>query len=410
MAFLIDIKQTLPLVLIFVISCSSPISTEIITTIDIEMAHNRHKDILLSDISTSEIEYIPLETHPDGLFTFGTMYASDKYLVVFAFPRILLFDRQTGKFIRQIARQGGDINDFTGFNHTYPLDENSLTLTFSHLEGGIEYDIEGNVIRKIRFPEKGSMLQFFPIDENSFGGYKSNLTGNETYKLYIFDYSGNERNRFLNYHSYDVPLNGLSITGGSYIAYKWKNNIFFYENCVDTLYKIAHNNLIPYYHIKLGKYNPPYSEKPLFVFPPDPVRPLFKKYIFFNSMYETDRFLFFSFRHDKKDRIRQMGQLIPVSSYFGFYDKQTGITKISAEDYTDKNTVINDIDGFAPLYPFYSSINQSDELVAYMEAESILDWFEANPDKVKKLPEHIQALSKLKFDDNPVVVIAKLKQ
>ena len=405
-----NIKQILPLALICFIGCSSPTSTETLTTIDIEMAHNRHRAILLSDFSNNDIEYIPLETHPDGLFTFGTMFASDKFLIVYAFPRLLLFDRQTGKFIRQIAAQGGDINNFTGFNHTYPFDENSLTVFLMHLEGGIEYDIKGNVLRKICFLEKGSMLNFFPISENIFGGYKSNITGNELYKLFIFDYDGNELNRFINHHSYEMPHNQPTVSGGGFLAYKWQSNVYFYENCVDTIYKIDKNNLIPYYHIKLGKYNPPYSEKPLFTFPPDPVRPLFKNYIFFNSMYETDRFLFFSFRHDKKDRMRQRGHSIPISMYFGFYNKQTGITKISAEDHTDKNYVINDVDHFVPIYPFYFSINQSDELVAYIEAESILDWFEANPDKAKTLPEHIQALSKLKLDDNPVVVITKLKQ
>jgi len=44
-----------------------------------------------------------------------------------------------------------------------------------------------------------------------------------------------------------------------------------------------------------------------------------------------------------------------------------------------------------------------------MEAYEILEWFENNPEKAAKLPAHLKALSKLKEDDNPVVVIVKLK-
>ena len=45
-----------------------------------------------------------------------------------------------------------------------------------------------------------------------------------------------------------------------------------------------------------------------------------------------------------------------------------------------------------------------------MQTDDIIEWFEANPEKAKILPKHLQELSKIKIGDNEVVVIAKLKQ
>ena len=95
---------------------------------------------------------------------------------------------------------------------------------------------------------------------------------------------------------------------------------------------------------------------------------------------------------------------------FGFHDKKSGTVKIAEIDDSEKSPVINDIDNFAPIYPFLWSVNQYGEMVSYMEAGDIIDWFEANPEKAKKLPKYLQAMFKLKIDDNPVIVIAKLKK
>ena len=376
-----DAKKILPFVIFLFAECSNTTSIDSITTIDVQKAYDHTNSISLSEFSTNEIEYIALETHPDGLFTFGKMYAFDKYIVVQSFPRILLFDRQTGKFIRQITRQGSDYNQFTGFHHTYFVNENSLTLSFPDILGGIEYDFEGNVVRKIRFPDKDARLKFFPLDEKRYAVFRLN-TGNDADKLYIVDYDGNELNRFPNNHSYDATK-GVDNNFG-FIASKWNNNIIFYENFVDTLYQITNNNdIIPYYHIYLGKYQPPYSEKPFFFISRNPERPLSMDYIMIYSISESDKFLFFSFTHDKKDRrwTRRGFEGMPVSRYFGFYDKQSGNTKIAEEDQKDKSPVINDIDNFATIYPFYMTINQCNEMTTYIEAEDIVEWFIKNPEK-----------------------------
>ena len=218
-------------------------------------------------------------------------------------------------------------------------------------------------------------------------------------------------NEFPNFNSFESNLDLSAGYSGGFPGiniYEWKNDVFFYEDCIDTLYKLSSKEMIPHIHFQLGKYNPPYSKSPIIGLPPE--KPLIFRYFMFSHIAESDRFLVFSFYHDKKDRVRQRGKEPPISKYFGFFDKKTGVTKISEVDHTDRSPVINDIDHFSPVYPFSFSINQSGELVSYMEVEEILAWIEDNPEKVKELSPQLQALSKLKFDDNQVVVILKLKQ
>ena len=46
----------------------------------------------------------------------------------------------------------------------------------------------------------------------------------------------------------------------------------------------------------------------------------------------------------------------------------------------------------------------------YICRKTMLDWFEQNSGKAKKLPEHLQELLKLQYYDNQVVVIDKMKK
>jgi len=151
----------------------------------------------------------------------------------------------------------------------------------------------------------------------------------------------------------------------------------------------------------MGKFSLPYSKKQILPEERD------KDYFFVLDLNESDRFLFFGIRHkpfETEDRF--------VGWYhFGYYDKEKRQTFVARMDHTQQSALINDIDDFAPIYvqPGWS-INNDGELLAYMEAGDIVDWFNENPEKAKKLPEHLKNLSKLKPEDNPVVVIIKLKQ
>jgi len=399
------IRHFFPIVFILMTSCSSQPPTGRITKIDIEQAFHKNADIFLSDFA-EKIEYIPLETLRECVIGHTLrVFATDDYIVAIAFRQNYLFDRKTGKFIREIGRFGNGPNEYMATNFVMPFDENRLTVQCLNPQyNETVYDLEGNVNRTISRPEEDSN-RAVSLDENLFVTYKQNDTGNEPDKLLIFDEKGNIHKRFPNYHSYiRVPSEGSTFSGC--VFYKWKNHVFFYEDCVDTLFQVTIDEIISRYHFHLGKYHPPYSEKQNLPWPFGD--PMYHNFFRFQTINETERFLFFSFRH-RKGKNHRLGNNISCH-FFGFYDKALWITKISEVDQLEKTPVINDIDDFAPLYPFFWSINQSEEMVAYMEAGDIEEWFKENPEKAKKIPDHLKRFSKLTSEDNPVVVIAKLKQ
>ena len=58
-------------------------------------------------------EYIPLETNDSCLIRNGaTFYATDDYIVSIARRQIYLFDRRTGRFVREIGKAGEGPNDY----------------------------------------------------------------------------------------------------------------------------------------------------------------------------------------------------------------------------------------------------------------------------------------------------------
>jgi hypothetical protein len=410
-------KFFLPFFYLFIVGCTPLLQTNSIRTIDIEKAFNNICDIFLSDFA-DEIEYIQLETVKESV-TGGYLhaFASDRNIIAISFRQIYLFERKSGKFIREIGRYGPGPNEYGKTTFSVPFDENRhmIRASANDPQKNIEFDLDGIVVRTLNFPTKNEKHKYtmwsemIPLDEKYYVTYVINNSGNEPDKLLVFDEKGNVFARFTNHHTYEInPKHAGSFTTGGGIFYKRKNDVFFYENCVDTLYQVTKDEIYPYFHFHLGKYNPPYSEKSNLPWgDPDTWGENRMRDIFFEfqTINESERFLFFSFDFGKMKPIANTRPL-----YFGYYDKELDITKISKVDKIEISPVINDLDEFAPLYQDRWSINNSGEMVAYMEAGDIKEWFDENPEKAKKLPEHLKKFSKLTSDDNPVVVIAKLKK
>jgi hypothetical protein len=115
------------------------------------------------------------------------------------------------------------------------------------------------------------------------------------------------------------------------------------------------------------------------------------EYIGLRTLIESESFFIFEFYFQKK--------------YFqGIFNKNTSNLIIAEKD----NGINNNIDGFVSFSPV--SISTNGFLIGYIEAYKVLEWFVKNPDKAAKLPTHLQKLKTIKETDNPIVIIAKLKE
>ena len=176
----------------------------------------------------------------------------------------------------------------------------------------------------------------------------------------------------------------------------------FFEIYVDTIYHVTKNALIPHFHLNMVKYKPPYEEQCELFIPPNP---RINQYFWFRNIGETDSFLFFDFIHKKNSTPTDQ----PSGSFFGYYDKKRKTIKIADID-KEGRQLVNDIDHFGAIQLSAWTINnERSEMISYIEALDVVEWFKKNPQKAKELPEHLKELSKLKPEGDPIVVIAKLK-
>ena len=105
-----------------------------------------------------KITYVPLEANPQALIG-GTVYyeLTEDYVIVSqhsqAGQKILLFDRKTGKFIREIGKQGRGPGEFRTLTY---IPYNSIKKELYAISPSREilvYDISGRNIIKINMPQ-----------------------------------------------------------------------------------------------------------------------------------------------------------------------------------------------------------------------------------------------------------------
>jgi len=389
-------------------------------TVDVEQAFDNKKEVLLSEFVES-LEYIVLETNEYQILNGANFHSTDNYLVYISqngFHGHLLFDRHTGKFIREIGHYGRGPEEYNIVDYF----DYETQKFIARAPGGIllEYDLNGNMTRRFATPQRDIITKrdddpagdsWFLIgniflDHNTVVYYNNN-TGEVKERLIIADVNGDIVNIFNNSNSNRfIRQNMMMFFTFPPIFYRRGDDVLFFETGVDSIYHVTKDSLFFNYHFKMGKYKVPYEKRGLSFSDLDP-------YFNFRNIGETDNFLIFDFEYKKKPSDPSR------SSFFGYYNKKRNIVKIAYAEVdgdTRSRKIINDIDKFSAIqfnpYPGTSwSINdRTNELISYIEAGDIIYWLEQNPQKARELPEHLRLkLLKVKPEDNPIVVIAKLK-
>ena len=88
----------------------------------------------------------------------------------------------------------------------------------------------------------------------------------------------------------------------------------------------------------------------------------------------------------------------------GIFDKRTGKLTLMLQPIKGKLGFKNDIDGGPVLWPKYISSNN--ELVTYIQPIEFMEYYA----KIENPSAELTAIAnKIKWDDNPIVIVAKLK-
>jgi hypothetical protein len=363
-----------------------------LTTIDIENAIINNEPLLLSDIAQGNIEYIKLDSNVDCLLGKNVrIYLNDSALIAFANNQIYLFDRETGAFLKEIGSQGSDPNGYRSTLYSFPYDHdrNKFYANSWFPNSFNEYDISGNLISKfVVEPEDGPVTSMAHFKDSIFVGHIWNYDGKQKIRLVVFDKMGTiikTYPQFLGFE-YDMNIHGISVLHWDGWFYKYSSNLYFFERFSDTIFVLSPESMLPRYVFSNGTFGIPYSKRYEKEYLSNPYN-----YLNFRSIFESQRFLVFTYSYQKKLN-------------YGIYDKVKKKTLVS----DSVGGLINDLDNFLP-FNFYS-VNDRNEIIGFKEAFEIKEWFNENPEKIQKLPPHLQRLNNIDEMDNPVVMIVKLKE
>lgn len=353
--------------------------------INIEQAFNNKVQFNLSCIAKM-VDYIPLESKEDCLISAGLrMYLSKDYIITIAHRQMFLFDRHTGKFIKEIGHFGKDPGGYRYTLFVMPYDEQKEILYAgggnSHSYNG--YSFDNKLIKIMNTPPNSD--SFARLNDSLNVACIKNFSGEEEKKLVLFNDENSCVKYFPNYSRFKINTNDVVSWGIEGSFYRFNNSLYFYELFNDTIFEVAEDKLAPRYILNKGKYAPPYEKQ----MSGDFMEKEANHYFLMRNVYESQNNVFFSFRYEN-------------SEHSGLY------SKLDQKTYMLDNGLGNDLDYFVPFYP--KSIYQNRYLTSFVEASAILEWFNNNPELAKKLPLNLQKLRNMRETDNPVIMIAELKE
>ncbi|KYG78658.1 uncharacterized protein DUF4934 [Roseivirga ehrenbergii] len=404
------ISSGFPFLAVFIVlftfsSCSNEKEIETgLTTINLVEAYNNAAPINMSDFA-SDIEYIRLETGEGAFYKWFFLKTTlgDSVILMKSTDRISLFDRKTGTYLRDIGRKGDDPEGFSNAMTELGVNTKNKTVYAKGKLGLYEYSLsEGLLVNTIPAPQmddldkkltKGSLTDISVIashgiiNDRFVAGYFMNIKGDEPFRLVVYDFNGEVLKLYPNHQSYKKLSDSFRFEKTDFQNYN--NALFFKESFNDTVFNVGADTLKPAFLYELGKYSPPYAEQESMS---DEKK---NEYMFVRNTLQSPDFVFYNVSFKEK-------------LAYGYYNRKTKEAFLSDPSTSNSKTgYTNDIDNFVPFYP--TSINEKGEMLGLITAEEVYEWFQNNPDKIASLPENLQTLQNIEPEDNPVVMIAKLK-
>jgi len=355
--------------------------------IKVKEAFDENRTISIEKLCSS-IDYVALETNEQCVIKDNPeIFVDNNYIVVIAFRQILVFDRNTGDFIREIGQRGKGPGEYSATIREGEV-FNFLKSTVKAKKNGdkiIEYDLNGNITSII--PTPIYVLPFTETKQGNFIGYVPNDGGSEEVKLVTFDSLGKELYRIANKDFFDTQTPGvfryLDDEAG---FYKNGDHTYFKEAYNDTIYQISDRSMIPSAIVDTHGLSPYFGIKG-----EKDYSNILSNTLHIKDFFQVKNYLFFTSNYQK-------------SEYSGYHNLSSGETEVSNSNDNNANGFYYDNTDFTFLYPQRSNLD--DEIFGYIDAKSIIDYNKSQPEARSKLPQN---LKNVKLLDNPIIFIARVK-
>jgi len=311
---------------IFFTNCSptttaQKIANDGITEIDIISNLSKTRKVNLSEI-TSSIEYIALETDRKCLVSGISAYCSKEYVITIGGSMDLaacyVFERGTGKFVRQISSYGRGPGEYTEINGFLGGEKEQVRAWGNNQH--IFFNLDGTLSHRInRFSH---YMDNFIAHGDFYAGYVNNRFGNSTVRIAFYDQTGALVDSIPEYRTWERTQTSYSGGGYGYL-YIFDDNLYFKELFCDTLYHIKESELHPRYLFNTGGRAVPYKEQEGGRYDILPVlrggEPIdrFEKYVNITKILESNRHLYFTVDYRRElypaiyDKIENKIQIMP---------------------------------------------------------------------------------------------------
>jgi len=368
------------------------------TVLRIELHNFKEGHISLSEIG-NEIEYYPLENQlPIGIiYSYkiinNFIYAAIKDVGVVRFSK-------DGKLNRQYGKIGKGPGEYV-FCLKFTVDERTgIVYVMDHKMNDIEvYNEHGDYTRNVKLPvdDDGFRLDGIEFFSTSLFMAQSINMGRGDHDWVILDTLGNKITQKRNpYPEFNGRIGGMTTLS------EFNGNILYWDNFKDTVFHVHPDfTYSPVCVISKGKHKFPMTTEGY-----NPVDVFFKKepnYIYLYTFLETNQFFFL---HYELNRIQKLAVI----------DKKSGTGTVT--DLTDsENGIDNDLDNGLPFIPekyfeignekYLAAFIQPFELKAHVDSEDFKNSTPKYPEKKKELEQLANSLDE---NDNPVLMLVKLKE
>jgi len=370
----------------------------------------------LSDYAI-DIKYIPLETNDNVLLGGITqiVYENENILICDRLPPNCYLFNNNGMFCRNIGQLGQGPEDYLSISNL-SIFENLICL-FDKTKLLI-FDTAGNLIERNRvrsdeiqeiYSLHSAWCQMIHLKKDTYIMNGTTMFGTyPTAMLFERDQSELELiKEYPNYITID-KVRGFLSPYELGIMYRFNDEVRIWKIINDTIFTIGRDTEIKDAFIfDFGKYKTTlaYIERKEGANDRDYRNNFITPLTICESL--NHLFIRFDFGYQTPEPIEMIGRQY---NYFQTYvhcvfDKRTGKLTLMLQPVKGKFGFNNDIDGGPVIWPLY--ISSENELVSVINPEEFMEYYAINKNPSAELTE---LANKLKLDDNPIVIIAKLKQ
>lgn len=370
----------------------------------------------------ASITYVPLETTDSSLIGNRpvAVVEGDNVYVGSNKSVCLVFDLKTGKFVGSVGSLDKGPQGYRSSTELWVNPESGVVYFPGWKGEFIKYSREGKFLGTQKLPAKaGDAASYSYLNGNTLVAHCESFMGKVSDYMLSFDESGEVLKSYPGISRTDslggvsdiagisfYSSSGVGLSRGGVALLKmkeagkerivmmqqpvfchWNGKTFYKDSYNDTVFSLTTEGMTPERILDMGKYRLASEERDS--------REERKEKGNINQIMESDRFLMFSYFFYPEEEMQV---------YRGILDKATGETKTALF----KNGFLDDLNSFMPIHPTME--NWDNSLVAFLQPIDILTWFEEHPEEASRLKPEISRLKELKEDDNPVLVVAKLKK